>query len=57
MRRFIIALALLSLISTLPAFADERAPNVPSLRDRAAKIVKTIKKVVQDLGDISWPHP
>jgi hypothetical protein len=57
MRRLTLVLALLFVISTLPALGDERAPNVPSLRDRAVKIVKIIKKIVQDLGDMSVPHP
>jgi hypothetical protein len=57
MRRFVIALALFSLICALPTLGDERAPNVPSLRERVAKVVRTIKKIVQDAGDFSWPHP
>jgi hypothetical protein len=61
MRRFVATLALFSLISALPAFGDERAPNVPSLRDRAAKVIRMIKKILlpaaQDAGDLSLPHP
>jgi hypothetical protein len=60
MRRFLIAFVLVSLISTLPALGDERAPNVPSLRDRAAKVVRIIKRILLPVtqGDeISVPHP
>jgi hypothetical protein len=57
-RRLLIAVALFSLLS-LPSLADERAPNGPSLRDRAAKVVRMIKKILlpapQD--ELSWPHP
>jgi hypothetical protein len=61
MRRFAVALVLCSLVFALPTLGDERAPNVPSLRDRAAKIVRTISKILlpapQDAGDLSVPHP
>jgi hypothetical protein len=55
-RRFLAAVAVVSLALAIPVFADENPRGTPGLRDRAVKVMKLIAHLLEG-GDLSWPHP